>query len=158
LTGLAVAGRLGSDRGKPLIVAELLEPIDGVIAGVIVGEDLGEEDAQGDPRGVDPLPPEMVASPTSLLDKRPREDLEEGEPLLLPESVSQGIELVASGRRGRLSHGDLLGGVTGGCVEPPSYQPGRSLCSPTRTRDSTSDRIKGYVILVPFVPDTFFNA
>ena len=95
LPGLAVAGGLGGDRGESLVVAELLEPIDGVIAGVVVGEDLGEEDAQGDPGGVDPLPPEMVGVAASRLDEGSREELEEGEPLLLCEVVSEGIELVA---------------------------------------------------------------
>ena len=61
LTGLAVAGGLGGDRGELLIVAELLEPIDGLIARLVRGEDLGEEDAQGDPRSVDSIAPAMVA-------------------------------------------------------------------------------------------------
>jgi len=47
LPGLAKAGRAGGDRGEPPVVAELLEPVDGVVAGVVVGEDLGEEDAEG---------------------------------------------------------------------------------------------------------------
>jgi hypothetical protein len=88
LPGLAVAARLGSDRGKSLVIAELLEPVDGVVAGMIVGEDLGEEDAQGDPRGIESLPPEMTALSTRLLDERPREDREEGEARLLRELES----------------------------------------------------------------------
>jgi len=94
LPGLAVAGRLGGDLGESLVVEDLLEPVDGVIAGVVVGEDLGEEDAQGDPGGVEPCPPGMVGVAASRLDERPRQELEEGEPLLLREVISAGMELV----------------------------------------------------------------
>jgi hypothetical protein len=45
LAGLAVAARLGSHRGKALIVAELLEPLDGVVTGVVIGKDLVEMSA-----------------------------------------------------------------------------------------------------------------
>jgi len=107
--GLAVAARLGADGGEPLIVAELLESIDGIVAGVVVGEDLGEEDAQGDPGGVDSLPPEMAAVTARGLDEWPREEVEEGEPLLLTELLAQGIESVAGGGGGTRGHGDLLG-------------------------------------------------
>jgi hypothetical protein len=55
--GVAGAGRLRRDRGKPAVVAELLESVDGLVAGMVVGEDLREEEAQGDPGEVDPLPP-----------------------------------------------------------------------------------------------------
>jgi hypothetical protein len=61
LSCLAVAGGLGRDRGEALIVAVLLEPVDGVITGVVVGEDLGEEETEGDPGVVDPLAPGVVA-------------------------------------------------------------------------------------------------
>jgi hypothetical protein len=95
LPGLAVTGRLGGDRGESLVVSKLLESVDGVIAGVVVGENLGEEDAQCDPRGVDPLPPRMVGVAASRLDVRLRQEIEEGEPLLLCELISVGTELVA---------------------------------------------------------------
>jgi hypothetical protein len=95
LPGLAVAGRLGADRGESLVVSKLLETIDGFITGVVVGENLGEEDAQCNPRGVDPLPPRMVGVAASRLDVRLRQELEEGEPLLLCELISVGTELVA---------------------------------------------------------------
>ena len=95
LPGFAVAAGLGGDRWEFMVVAELLEPIDGVVAGVVIGEDLGEEDAQGDPGGVDPLAPQMVDVTASGLDEGPRENPEEGEPLLLYELVSEVIELVA---------------------------------------------------------------
>jgi hypothetical protein len=80
LPGLAIAGRVGGDRRESLIVAELLKPVDGVIAGVVVGEDLGEKDAQGDPRRVDPFPPPMAKVTASRLNESPGEDPEEGEP------------------------------------------------------------------------------
>src|SRR5512135_3472172 len=92
-----------------LIVAELLEPLDGVITGVVIGRDLGEKDSQGNPRGVDAFSPAMVAKSAHLLDECPREDLEEREPLLLGELVAQGIELKAWGCGSSLSHDDLLG-------------------------------------------------
>ena len=95
LPGFAGAAGLGGDRGEFLIVGELLEPIDGVVAGGVIGEDLGEEDAQGDPGGVDPLTPPMVDVTASGLDEGPRENPEEGEPLLLDELVSEVMELVA---------------------------------------------------------------
>jgi len=116
LPGLAVAGGLGADLGEALVVAELLEPVDGVIAGVVVGEDLGQEDAQGDPGGIDPLPPEMVGVAASRLDEGPREETEEGEPLLLGDVISVAMEWVVDRRGGRMSHGDLLGAVIDKCV------------------------------------------
>ena len=109
LAGLAVAARLGGHRGKALIVAEFLEPLDGVVTGVVIGKDLGQEDPQGNPRGVDAFSPGMVAESARLLDEVPREDFEERQPLLLAELVSQGIELLAWGCGSSLSHGDLLG-------------------------------------------------
>ena len=98
LAGLAVAAGLGGDRGKALIVAELLEPIDGVVAGVVVGEDLGEEEPQGDPGGVDPLRQGWLQWRHAASTRVPREELEEGESVLLVELVADGIELVARGR------------------------------------------------------------
>jgi hypothetical protein len=80
---------------------------------MVVGEDPRENEAHGDPGGVDPLPPQMVAVAVRGLDDSPREDLEEGEPGLLPELVPKANDLVARGRGGRLGHGDLLGVVTG---------------------------------------------
>jgi hypothetical protein len=80
-----------------VVVAELLESVDGVVAGVVIGEDLREEDAQGDPRGVDPLPPRMVDVTAGRLDKGPRQDPQEGESLVPDELVSEGIELAARG-------------------------------------------------------------
>ena len=67
--GFTVAGRLRRHRGKPLVVEELLEAIDGVIAGLVIGEDLGEEQAQGDPGGVEAFPPLMVAMAAGGLDE-----------------------------------------------------------------------------------------
>ena len=130
--GPAIAGRLGGDRGEPLVVAELLEAVDGLVAGMVVGEDLREEEAQGDPGEVDPLPPLMAEGAADGLDCGPREDRQEGEPLLTHELIADGDEWGAGGRCGRLGHGDLLGVVTGGCVqtvslpteEVPSYLPG----------------------------------
>src|SRR5512147_3278151 len=110
LAGLAVAARLGSHRGQALIVAELLEPLDGVVTGVVIGKDLGQEDPQRNPRGVDAFSPGMVAASARLLDESPREDREERQPRLLAELVSQGIELLGWGWGSSLSHGDLLGG------------------------------------------------
>jgi hypothetical protein len=110
LAGLAVAARLGSHCGKALIVAKLLEPLDGVITGVVIGKDLGQKDTQSSQRCVDILSPWMVAVSARLLDESPREALEERQPLLLAELVSQGIELMAWGWGSSLSHGDLLGG------------------------------------------------
>jgi hypothetical protein len=95
LPGLAVAGRLGGDLGESLVVSELLEPRDGVVAGVVGGKNLGEEDAQSNPRRVDPPPPRMVGVAASRLDVRLRQELEEGEPLLPCEPISVGTELVA---------------------------------------------------------------
>jgi hypothetical protein len=109
LAGLAVAARLGSHRGEPLIIAELLEPLDGVVTGVVIGKDLGQKDPQGNPRGVDAFSPGMVAESARLLDESPREELEERQPLLRAELVAQGIELLAWGCGSSLSHGDLLG-------------------------------------------------
>mgnify|MGYP001793629438 CR=1 FL=1 len=102
ISGLAVAGGVGRDGGKPAIESELLEPIDGVVAGVVVGEDLGEEQPQGNPRGVDAGPPPVLAATAHLLDEVAREDVQEGEPVLLLEPVADGIDLVAGGWRGRL--------------------------------------------------------
>ena len=116
LACLAVAGGLGRDRGEALIVAVLLEAVDGVITGVVVGEDLGEEETEGDPGGVDPLAPGVVAVTARGFDERPREELEEGKSLILIELIPHGIEPAARGSVGRLDHGDLLGLVTGGCV------------------------------------------
>ena len=173
LPGLAVAGRLGGDRGESLVVSKLLESVDGVIAGLVVGEDLGEEDAQCDPRGVDPLPPRMVGVAASRLDVRLRQELEEGEPLLLCELISVGTELVAGSRGSRLSHGDLLGVVNwrtgtnrqitnqGGRFAPPrghatrpqratsSGHPrafGSRACSVPQGTDSVRDDIIDYII------------
>jgi hypothetical protein len=70
LSRLAVTGGLGRDAGEALIVAVLLESVDGVITGVVVGEDLGEEKTEGDPRGVDPVAPEVVAVTTRGFDER----------------------------------------------------------------------------------------
>jgi hypothetical protein len=109
LAGLAGAARLGSHRGEPLIIAELLEPLDGVVTGVVIGKDLGQKDPQGNPRGVDAFSPGMVAESARLLDESPREDLEERQPLLRAELVAQGIKLLAWGCGSSLSHGDLLG-------------------------------------------------
>jgi hypothetical protein len=114
LTGLAVAARGAGDCGEPLVVAVLLEAVDGVVAGVVVGEDLGEEEAEGDPGGVDTLSPEVAAEAAGAFDEASREEFEEREPALLPESIPLGSELVARGYLGRLSHGDLLGVETDG--------------------------------------------
>ena len=99
LAGLAVAGGGGGDRGEPLVAAVFLEAVDGIVTGVVVGEDLGEEQVQGDPRGVDPLPPGVIPAAAARFDRRPREEFEEGETLLgscpgigkllLPRGVSQ---------------------------------------------------------------------
>src|SRR5512135_2918937 len=109
LAGLAVAARLGGYGGETLIVADLLEVLDGVVTGVVIGQDLGQEDRQGNPRGVDAFSPDMVAEPARLLDERPREELEERQPVLLAELLAQAIELLAWGWGSSLSHGDLLG-------------------------------------------------
>src|SRR6516165_3365781 len=109
----AVAGRLGGDRGEPLVVADLLESIDGLITGVVLGEDLREEEAQGDPGRIDPLAPPVVEGAASRRDEGPREDREEGETLPPGEPIAHADEWVARGRCGRLSHGDLLGAATG---------------------------------------------
>ena len=101
-------------------MAELLESVDGLLAGMAVGEDLREEEAQGDPGEVDPLAPLMAEGSAGGLDRGPREDREEGEALLPRELIAGGDELVARGRCGRLGHGDLLGVVTGGCVQTAS--------------------------------------
>jgi len=92
-----------------LIVAGLLESIDGIVAGVVIGEDLGEEEAQGDPGGVDPLAPEVAAATAGDLDKRPREEVEEGESVSVVELFPQGMESAGDRGEGRLRHGDLLG-------------------------------------------------
>jgi hypothetical protein len=78
LAGLAVTSRVGRDLGEALIVAGLLEPLDGVIAGVIIGEHLREEQAQGDPGRVDPLSPPMMQATAGRLDAGAREEVEEG--------------------------------------------------------------------------------
>lgn len=135
LTGFAVTGRLGRDCGEPLVIAELLKPIDGVIAGGVVGEDLGEEEAEGDPRRIDLLSPHMIAATASGFDKVLRENSQEGKPLGLLESVSLRLELVARGWKCRLNHGGLLGVVTGVREQPPCYQTGRSPSSFPGTRD-----------------------
>ncbi len=67
--------------------------------------------------------PLMVAVATSGLDAGPRQVIEEGKPLPPIEVVTQGTEWASEGGGGRLSHGGLLGLVSGGCVEPPSYPP-----------------------------------
>jgi hypothetical protein len=71
LPGFAVAARLGGDRWESVVRAELLEAVDGVVAGVVIGEGLGEEDAQGDPRGVDPLTPGIVGKTARGRDEGP---------------------------------------------------------------------------------------
>jgi len=92
LSSFAIAGGFAGDGGEPLIVAELLEAIDGVVAGVVVGEDLREEDAEGDPGSVDPLTPGMIVFAAGGLDESPGQVFEEGESLLVAELVSEGIE------------------------------------------------------------------
>src|SRR5262249_53313012 len=108
--GLAVAAGLGVHGGGGLIEAELLEAIDGVITGMGIGEDLGQEDRQGYPRRVDTISPDMVAESARPLDKGPREELEERQPVLIAKLVVQGIESLAWECGSSLSHGDLLGG------------------------------------------------
>ena len=58
-------------------MAVLLEPLDGVITGVVIGEHLREEQAQGDPGGVDPVAPPMMAATAGRLDGGAREEFEE---------------------------------------------------------------------------------
>ena len=91
LAGLAVAAGVGGDRVQTLVVPELLEPIDGVIARVVIGEDLREEDVQGDPRGVDPLPPVMAEATTGGLNEGAREGVEERESGLSCQAVSERV-------------------------------------------------------------------
>src|SRR5262249_51715372 len=129
---------------------------DGLVAGMVVGEDLREEEAQGDPGEVDPLAPLMAEGAAGRRDCGPREDRQEGESRLPCELIAGGDEWVVRGRCRRLSHGDLLGVVTG---EHPNRQltaqGGR--CASTRPRHSIPAVQKGYVILVPFVPGPFLT-
>jgi hypothetical protein len=118
--GGAVAGRLGGDRGEPLVVAGLLKSIDGLVTGVVLGEDLREEEAQGDPGRIDPLAPPMAYGAASRRDDGAREQCKEGEALPPGELIAGGDELVGRGRCGRLNHGDLLGVATGGHVHTAS--------------------------------------
>src|SRR4051794_41559713 len=92
--GVAVAGRLGGDGGEPLVVAGLLEAIDGLVAGVVVGEDPGEEHPEGDPGGVGAVAPGVVELTAHVLDEGAGEEVEEGGSLLLLELASDGIDLV----------------------------------------------------------------
>jgi hypothetical protein len=110
LAGLAVAAGLGGDGGEALIVTELLEALDGVVTGVVIGEDLGQEERQGNPGCGDAISPDRVAESARPLDEGPREEPEEGQPLLVAQLVAQGIKLLAWGYESSLSHGDLLGG------------------------------------------------
>lgn len=118
-SGLAVAGGVGRDGGQAAIVSELLESIDGVVGGMVVGEDLREEDAQGDPRGLKPLTPEVASIAADGLDAGAGEMIEEGQ----AGAITERIELARGSRADRLRHGDLLGVGRGGCEEPPDYQP-----------------------------------
>jgi hypothetical protein len=96
LTGFAVAGGESGDRRECLIIAVLLEPVDGVVAGVVSGEDLREEEAQRDPWCIDTFTPLMIAMTANGLHERPREDREERELTPLPlELVSLKYKLVA---------------------------------------------------------------
>jgi hypothetical protein len=72
----------------------------------------------------------MVSIAAGRLDASPGQMIEEGQPFPPVEAVAQGIEWATGGRGDRLSHGDLLGLVRGGYVEPPSYQPRGSLSWP----------------------------
>src|SRR5262249_30001790 len=118
-SGIAVAGRLRRDRGESVVMAELLEAVDGLVAGMVVGEGLREEEAQGGPGESDALAPLMAEGAAGRRDCGPREDGQEGEPLLPCELIAGGDEWVVRGRLSRLSHGDLLGVVTG---EHPNRQ------------------------------------
>ncbi|MDR3621371.1 MAG: hypothetical protein P4L85_18615, partial [Paludisphaera borealis] len=106
-------------------------------------------------RGVETLPPAVVASPASRLDEIPRKELEEGKSLSPTKFVSQGYELVTRACGGRLNHGDLLDEVTGGVEVPPRYRPRRSLYSLTTSLGSIPSPLEAYVILAPFAPDPF---
>ena len=116
--GLAIAGRAGRDTRKLLVIAILLESVDGIVAGLVVGEDLREEDAEGGPRREDPIAPRVAAFTTRGLDEFRRQRIEEGKSLLPPELLLLGLELVANRRLGRLDHGDLLAMVAGDRFQP----------------------------------------
>ena len=71
--------------------------------------------------------PGVVELTAHVRDEGVGEEVEEGEPLLLLELASDGVDLVADGGGDRMAHGDLPGVGLGGRYQPPSYHPGRSL-------------------------------
>jgi hypothetical protein len=83
-----------------VVVADLLEADDGLVAGMVVGEDLREEAAPSDPGEVDPLAPLMAEGAAGRRDGGAREDGQEGEPLLACELIAGGEEWVVRGRCG----------------------------------------------------------
>src|SRR5262249_58661934 len=85
------------------------------------------------------LPPLMADDPAGRFDQGPREDRQEGDPGSLRQSIPDRGGWVATGRRGRLSHGDLLGVRTDGRFQTVSLlTKGVASHSPALTLKSSS--------------------
>jgi hypothetical protein len=97
LRGLTITRSLYRDLWQSLIIAALLEAIDGLIAALFSKQDLREKDDQGDPRRVDAGSPLMTDIMAGGLDHGPGEKFEERQPMFLGELIAERLELEANG-------------------------------------------------------------